>query len=113
MLAVQLSLGQTLSDTFQKSRRSASEGTFLAKGGPLAAVEGGWVDMVLVWDTAVHGLAGHLLVPLSIHASHGDAGLHLEKDTCLQPPQPEGFDQKHFKTNDSHYFGSQVKQSWA
>lgn len=79
---------QTPSDTFQKSRRSASEGAFLAKGGPLAAVEGGWVDVVLVWDTAVHGLAGHLLVPLPICASHGDAGLHLEKDTCLQPPQP-------------------------
>lgn len=66
-------------NTFQESRRSASEGAFLAKGGALAAVEGGWVDVVLVWDTTVHGLTRHLLVPLPIHASHGDAGLRLEK----------------------------------
>lgn len=44
--------------------------------------------MVLVWDTTVHGLTCHLLVPLPIHARHGDAGLRLEKDTRLQPPQP-------------------------
>lgn len=90
LLAVQLSPAccTDTPDTFQKSRRSASEGAFLAKGGPLAAVEGGWVDMVLVWDTTVHRLTGHLLVPLPICASHGDAGLHLEVDTRLQPPQP-------------------------
>lgn len=83
-----LHAGQVAVVSFQKSRRSASEGAFLAKGGPLAAVEGGWVDMILVWDTTVHRLAGHLLVPLPICASHGDAGLRLELDTRLQPPQP-------------------------
>lgn len=98
---------QTPPNTFQESRRSASEGAFLAKGGSLAAVEGGWVDVVLVWDTTVHGLTCHLLVPLPIHTSHGDAGPRLEKDTQLQPPQPA---RERFKPN-SHYFGSQVKHS--
>lgn len=87
----------TPSVTFQKSRRSAREGTFLAIGGPLAAVERGWVDVVLIWDTAVHGLTGHQLAPLPIRAGHGDAGLRLEEDTQLQPPQPAKERPKLFK----------------
>lgn len=57
---------------------TALEGAFAAKGGPFKAGEGRGVDVMLVWDAAVHGLTGHLLVPLALGTSHRDAGSHLK-----------------------------------
>ena len=69
---------RALVHTFQLRRVTALEGAFAAKGGAFKAGERRGVDVMLVWDAAVHWLASHLLVPLALATGHRDTGPHLE-----------------------------------
>lgn len=77
--------GQKAVVAFQLGGVVTLKGTFSAKGGTLRAGEGGSIDVVVIWDTAIHWLAGHLLVPFAVRTGHGDAWPCLALDELLIP----------------------------
>lgn len=63
--------------THKLCRLLALEGALLAVGGALRELEDGWVHVVLIRQAAVHGLTGHLLVPLPVSARDSNRGVRL------------------------------------
>lgn len=64
--------------TYELGRFATLEGAPLAVRCALGEVETGRVDVVFVWQAAVHRLARHLFVPLSICAGYSDQRVRLE-----------------------------------
>lgn len=74
---IEATLGQTPQNTFQLGRMTTLKGTSFTKGGALWAGEGGSIDVMLIWDTAVHWLTCHLFVPFALCTCHCDTWSHL------------------------------------
>lgn len=74
--------------TYELRRLPALKGALLAVGSALGEVEMCGVNVVFVWETTVHRLTQHLLVPLPVCAGYGHQRVRLEIKTDITVCKP-------------------------
>lgn len=77
--------GQNAVVAFQLGRVATLKGASSTKSGALWAGEGGSIDVMVIWDSAVHWLTSHLLVPFALCTCHCDAWSYLALDQLIIP----------------------------